>query len=178
MSKQGSEALIEMIKFASRVAANIARVIADSNIEALNQILRTLGLATIKVRSTRLGVSISVDDGTDTLDARIAKIDTARQSLSEALAAMDELKERAEEHKHELAFLTQQVERAEIDKANLSGELKTLKDMAALDTDAVRKVLRVPTQVSIWTERVLSFFLGVAASVVASFLYDLSKRFF
>lgn len=89
---------------------------------------------------------------------------------------MDELKERAEENKHELEFLTQQVERAELDKANLSGELKTLKDMAALDTEAVRKVLRLPTQVSIWTERVISFLLGVMASVLASFLYDISKK--
>lgn len=178
MSRQGSKPFIEAAIFAGKVATNILSVLAKAYIEIINRLLRDMGASPIKFRSSSRGVSISVDDGSERLDERIAKIDTARQSLTEALAAMDELKSRAEENKHELEFLTRQVERAELDKANLSGELKTLKNMAALDTEAVRKVLRVPTQVGIWTERVISFLLGVAASVLASVLYDLSKRIF
>jgi hypothetical protein len=44
--------------------------------------------------------------------------------------------------------------------------------MAALDSEAVRKVLRMPTRVSIWTERVIAFLLGVIASTLASILYE------
>ncbi|WP_262047910.1 hypothetical protein [Bradyrhizobium sp. Bra78] len=178
MSRQSSKAFIELTKFAGKVAANILSVLAEVYIEIINRLLRDLGVSTLKVRSSRRGVSISMDDGSDRLDERIAKIDIARQSLTEALAAMDELKSRAEENKIELELLAQQVERAELDKVNLSGELKTLKDMAALDTESVRKILKLPTQVSIWTERVISFLLGVVASVLASALYDLTKRIF
>lgn len=178
LSSHSAKGFIEFLKFSAKVAANIVSVLAEGYVSILNPALRDVGLSTLKVRSTRRGVSISVDDGPEPVDERIAKIELARQSLTEALSAMDELKERAEENKHDLEFLTRQIERAELDKANLSGELQTMKQMAALDSETVRKVLRMPTRVSIWTERVISFLLGVIASTIASLIYEyVIKRF-
>lgn len=106
------------------------------------------------------------------IDSRIAKLDAARSSLSDALAAMDELKERAETNKRDLEFLRDQIQRAETHKLSVSGEIEALKEMAALDSETVRRALKLPTRVSVWTERVLSFLFGVVSSIVASYLYD------
>jgi preprotein translocase subunit SecD len=109
--------LFEGLRFALKVAGNVLSVVVGHYLEILNPSLRRLGLPTIKIRSSRRGVSVMFDDGSERVDERIAKIESARQSLTEALSAMDELKERAEENKHDLEFLSKQIERAELDKA-------------------------------------------------------------
>jgi len=107
-----------------------------------------------------------------TIDSRIQKIDSARAGLTEALSAMDELKQIAEGNKRDLALLNYQIQNAEAQRQSVSGELDALKGIAALDSESVRKVLKLPTRVSIWTERVLAFLFGVISSIVASYLYD------
>jgi hypothetical protein len=108
----------------------------------------------------------------ETIDSRIAKIDSARTSLSEALSAMDELKDRAEKNRRDLEFLRYQIQRAETHRKGVSGELEVLTEMAALDSEAVRRALKLPTRVSIWTERVIAFLFGVVSSTVASYIYE------
>jgi chromosome segregation ATPase len=139
---ENKDSVFEALKFMLKVAANVVAVLGEGYIELINRSLSKAGRPIIRVRSSRRGVHVSLDDGPEQVDERIAKIEVARQSLTDALAAMDELKERAEDNKRDLEFLTLQIELAEADKANLSGELKTLKEMAALDSEAVRKVLR------------------------------------
>jgi hypothetical protein len=107
-----------------------------------------------------------------TVDSRIAKLDAAKASLNDALSAVDELKEQAEGNKRDLELLRYQIRRAETYKQSVSGELEALKEMATLDSEAVRRALRLPTRVSIWTERVIAFLFGVIASVVASYIYE------
>jgi len=85
---------------------------------------------------------------------------------------MDELKQIAEGNKRDLALLNYQIQNAEAQRQSVSGELDALKGIAALDSESVRKVLKLPTRVSIWTERVLAFLFGVISSIVASYLYD------
>lgn len=69
-------------------------------------------------------------------------------------------------------MLRYQIKRAETYKQSVRGELEALKEMATLDSETVRRALRVPTRVSIWTERVIAFSFGIAASVVASYVYE------
>ena len=107
-----------------------------------------------------------------TIDSRIQKIDSARAGLSEALSAMDELKLVAEENKRDLILLNSQIQNAEAQRQSVSTQLDALKGIAALDSESVRKALRLPTRISIWTERVLAFAFGVISSIVASYLYD------
>jgi hypothetical protein len=107
-----------------------------------------------------------------TIDSRIQKIDVARAGLTEALSAIDELKNIAEGNKRDLALLNYQIQHAEAQRQSVSGELDALKEIASLDSESVRKALRLPTRVSIWTERVIAFVLGVLASVLASLIYE------
>ncbi|MGM4928071.1 hypothetical protein [Tardiphaga sp. 619_E2_N8_5] len=158
--------LLRFAKLVAEVGVNVLVVI-------FNKQMRLVGLGEVRIKTKEGRIKLLVGDATEaSVDERIAKIESARTSLTEALSAIDELKERAEENKQDLEFLTKQIERAELDKANLSGELQTLKGLAALDSDSVRRVLKLPTRVSIWTERVIAFLFGVAASTVASLLYE------
>lgn len=95
-----------------------------------------------------------------------------RAGLTDALSAMDELKEIAEGNRRDLVLLKHQIRAAEAQRQSVSGELDALKEIAALDSESVRKALRLPTRVSIWTERVIAFLLGIAASILASVLYE------
>jgi 3-methyladenine DNA glycosylase/8-oxoguanine DNA glycosylase len=128
-----------------------------------------------------IGVTIKLDGllGQETIDQRIAKIDAARQSLSEAVEAVDSLKVTAEQNKLDLQELTTAIERAESEKASLHVQLAALKDMAAMDGDAVRTALKLPTSVDIWRERIISFLFGIGASVAAAFVWEFGiKRAF
>jgi prefoldin subunit 5 len=173
--------LIEKLWLTIEVLCNIIEVLVNSFIKFAAHLYKIKPVPAIRIRPSRgrIHIAFNTDTGSESVDARIEKIDSARESLADALAAMDELKTRAQENKRDLEFLTHQIQRAEVDKASLSEELKTLKDLATLDSDSVRKVLRLPTRVSIWTERVIAFVLGVAASTIASVFYEhVVKRVF
>lgn len=109
----------------------------------------------------------------DSIDARLVKIDAARAGLEDALSAMDDLKATAEQNKADLQRLERAIEKAEGQKADLSAELSALKQLAALDSSSVRRALRMPTRVDIWRERIIAFTAGIAASVVATLLWEL-----
>lgn len=168
--------VLEKLKLTFEIAANIVEVIANSAIRIVESAYSLDDIPKIRIR-VKGPFSFSIaylenDKINATIDDRLAKIETARESLVEALTAVDELKERAQENKRDLEFLTEQIQRAELDKKSLSGELETLKGIASLDTESVRKVLKLPTRVSIWTERVIAFGLGILASTIASLIYD------
>jgi hypothetical protein len=158
--------LIRSMRFVAEVGANVIIVL-------FNKQMKLIGLSEIKIKTNEGRLKLMVGDAPEaSVDERIAKIEAARASLLEALSAVDQLKQRADENKQDLEYLTKQIERAEADKATISDELQTLKGLAALDSQAVRKVLKLPTRVSIWTERVIAFLFGVISSIVASYLYD------
>jgi hypothetical protein len=161
------------LKLLIAVFCNILEVLYNSLIDVARQFYG-YKIPRLRVRpKTGGGIDLKFDEGTltKTVDARIEKIDTARQNLAEAIDAIDELKSIAEENKRDLEFLTEQIQRAEENKLTVSEELQTLKGLAALDSRAVRKAL-MPTRVSIWTERVIAFGAGVVSSIVASYIYD------
>jgi hypothetical protein len=168
--------IIDKLKLTLEIVANITEVLLNSAIKMAENLYSLDNAPRIRISAKGpYGISISyVEKGkaNATIDDRLAKIESARESLVEALSAVDELKERAQENKRDLEFLTEQIQRAEIDKKSLSGELQTLKGIASLDSESVRKVLRLPTKVSIWTERVIAFGLGILASTIASLIYE------
>lgn len=107
-----------------------------------------------------------------TIDSRLAKIDSARDSLADALEAMDELRRQAEDNKQTLETLNRAVDSAAKERHVVESELNDLRTLATLDTDAVRKALRMPTRIHIWAERLIGFLIGVAASFAATALWQ------
>lgn len=158
--------LLNFSKFVAEVGINVLIVL-------FNKQMRIIGLKELRIKTNEGRLQFLVGEASEvSVDERITKIETARTSLLDALSAVDQLKQQAEENKQDLEYLTRQIERAEADKAHLSDELATLKGIAALDSESVRKALRLPTRVSIWTERVIAFGFGIAASTIASLVYE------
>jgi hypothetical protein len=128
----------------------------------------------IKILGFEIGVGPA--ETTETIDARLQKIEVARTSLVEALSAMDELKTMAEKNKSDLADLIAAINRAEHQKVSLDEEVHTLRALAALDSEGVRKGLKLPTAVDLWRERIYGFIFGLIAAVLGSFIWELAVR--
>jgi prefoldin subunit 5 len=124
-----------------------------------------------------IDVSLSTPLTRESIDARLEKIETARQNLTEALSAMDELRTTAEQNRRDLETLTNAIARAETDKADLNAQLDALKKLSAIDTETVREALRIPTEVDRWKERIWGFiFGGIVAGLVATAIWELAIR--
>jgi chromosome segregation ATPase len=90
---------------------------------------------------------------------------------------MDELKETAEQNRHDLEALTGAIARAESNKADLNAQLEALKRLSSIDTEVVREALRIPTEVDKWKERIWGFVVGgVIAGLVATAVWELAIR--
>lgn len=155
---------------------DIARALAEIIVLMIDKfILPGTGRLAQKYGLSTLGLQTGAS-----IDARLIKIDAARASLEDALSAMDALKATAEQNKADLKRLERAIEKAEGQKADLSAELNALKQLSALDSDSVRRALRMPTRVDIWRERIIAFGFGIMASVVAAYLWELwiKPRFF
>ncbi len=143
-------------------------------LDALARALLKAVDGSLKATIDVLGVKVTVAPpfSHDSVDERLQKIETARESLAEAIVAVDALKSAAEENKRDLERLNVAIEQAESQKQSLSTELSTLKEIAAIDGDALRRALGLPTRLDVWRDRIVAFLLGVAASVVAAFLWE------
>lgn len=145
---------------------------------ALNELIRSLRrqfVITIEPSLTGVaGISLAVVGraARENIDTRVAKIEAARSNLVEAIEAIDELRDKAEENKRDLAALTEKLSRTEAQKASVDMQLSTLRDLAALDTQSVRQSLGIPTRLQIWRERLIAFASGIVASVVASAIWS------
>lgn len=131
-------------------------------------LLRDLGVPT-KIGNYNL-LDIYADSG-KTIDARLQKIDSARQNLAEALQAIDELADTAAQQKREMEDLSRIVEATAVQKGMVENELATLRSLARLDATSVRKVLEVPNFWQRWMERLIGFAFGVVASILASYIF-------
>jgi len=107
------------------------------------------------------------------IDERLKKIGQARENLTEALQAIDDLQATAEDNRQDLENLDQAILRAEEQRAGLAAELTALKGLADLDSKAVREALRLPTEVDKWRERIWGFIFGLLAGLVATVLWEL-----
>ena len=64
---------------------------------------------------------------------------------------------------------------------SLQQEHDTLKPIVETEREVIKKIFAIQSQMAmdnIWKERIVSFFLGILASVVASFIYALFQRFY
>lgn len=64
---------------------------------------------------------------------------------------------------------------------SLKKEHDTLKPIVDTEREVLKKIFALQAQMAmdnIWKERIVSFFLGILASVIASFIYGLFQRFY
>jgi len=107
------------------------------------------------------------------VDARIAKLDSARANLVEGLQAIDDLKKQANVNKRELWAAIQDIARLEKNKDQLKAELQSIRTVLESDVSAFRKVAGIPGPEEIRRAKLIGFGSGVLASLVASALYVL-----
>lgn len=113
----------------------------------------------------------------ESIDERLAKIELARDSLTSALAAMDDLKVTAESNRNDLERLTAAITTAEMEKADLNAQLEAVRQLAAIDSDVVRETLRIPTEIDKWTERIWGFIVGgIVAGLLSTMIWELAIR--
>ena len=125
-----------------------------------------------RVRPDRVSVEfLPKDRPHQSVDERIAKIETARHNLTEALSAIDELKLAAEKNKTELAEALQTLSSTQEQKASAEKELQAVRQIAENDVGAFKKLAGVPSRREIARERLIGFLIGIAASVLASGLW-------
>lgn len=131
-----------------------------------------------RIRFDKGAVSFELKASSDpkNVELRLAKIESARESLSEALAAMDDLKSAAEENKRDLDRLNEAITTAQAEKKGLTAQLDAMKQLAALDSESVRQVLRVPGPVDVWRERIYGFMSGIVGSLVAQIMWEVFTR--
>lgn len=146
--------------------SKLIRISHRLSIEITKQLLAEVGLRPI------IGIGPLSDDE---VDARLAKLELAKQNLKEALEAIDGLQELATRNKSEIAELNRNLEKARFDKVAVSNQIETLKSLASLDSDAVKKALGLPSRTGVIAGWAFSFVLGIATSFSASYLYDLWK---
>jgi uncharacterized membrane protein YhiD involved in acid resistance len=139
-----------------------------TGIFALSELLLKL-LRRIKVTYRIGGIQIEFEEE-KSIDERIAKIDEARTSMVEALTAIDQLHQEAESNKTELKKALRTLAEAEKNKNELEEELKNIRQVMQSDVTTFRKIAGIPSEEEIKKERVLGFFTGVLASVVASLI--------
>ncbi len=106
------------------------------------------------------------------LSERVRKIDHARDSLLDAISAVDDLRRQADENQSALNFALAKLRAAENRKSALYSDINSLKTVASADVDSFRRIVGIPSRRAIWAERGMGFVIGVVASVVASYLYE------
>jgi hypothetical protein len=101
------------------------------------------------------------------IDARIAMIDQARDNLASAIGAIDDLKNAAENNKKEIAEALKTLSSLEQNKSALESRVEAIQDIAQADLETFRMLARVPSDADVRRERLIGFFIGVFASLVA-----------
>jgi hypothetical protein len=131
--------------------------------ERLNQ--RLYGSLPLQIGAEIIGISLKAP-----MDERLARIEVARSSLADALSAIDDLKFEAEANREALETVNAKIADARDEHRFADKELRDVQALAAIDAQNVRKTLRMTSR-NIWADRLLSFLIGVAASVVATWVW-------
>ena len=113
------------------------------------------------------GIQIDFEEE-KSVDERLAKIDQARALMADAMTAVDELHKEAETNKTELSRALANLAETEKNKNQLENELRNIRQIMQLDVATFKKLAGVPSKQEVKNERVIGFFTGVLASVVAS----------
>lgn len=133
--------------------------------------------ASIQITSTGgISASVKLPFSQKNIEERLEKISQARENLADALQAIDELQEAAEDNRRDLENLNAAILQAESQKAGLDAKLSALKGLADLDSKAVREALRLPTEVDKWKERIWGFIFGILAAVIVTLGWELGLK--
>ncbi|TBZ20991.1 hypothetical protein [Rhizobium leguminosarum] len=147
------------------------------NFSGPTTIVLTRAMAKILAASFSGAIGISIDEvlvkkETRDIDSRIAKIETARENLLEAISAIDEIKATAEENKRELAELQKSVTKIGKQKEELTQDRKLLVQLTGAEKDRLRRMLGAPTRFQSIATTVVSFIVGGVASWLLTYAYD------
>ena len=135
--------------------------------------LWTTPVLRFRVRDGSFGIDLLPDlQEVGSVDERIKYIDQARENLFAALAAVDELKDSAEQNKKELQIALDQISKARSDKTEAENELQNVRKIAQVDVNTFKTLAGIPSRKQIAWERLIGFVLGVAASLIATLLWS------
>lgn len=138
------------------------RVLAEAVIEALDKAI----LGVVPGRGL-LGFFLK----SAPIDERIARLDLTRAHLADAIEAVEELQAQAQSNQIAVRQLYKSLDEAEQQRTLVQKDIDALREVAKLDATSLRKGLGIPTPGQRVFEWLLSFILGVAASLLAAFLW-------
>ena len=135
-------------------------------INAIESLLRWLSQ---RIRVLRFGpLEIELRRKAETeFNATFQKIEKARENLTEAVTALDDLRDRYADEQERLTNLLNDVKqkRAEYDKA--TGDLTKTRELLRADQETLRRVLGINDRRS----KIIGFVSGVLASLIATLLW-------
>lgn len=106
------------------------------------------------------------------IDERIRKIELARENLTDALGAIDDLKLSAQRNKIELETLRQALHDASLHKLSLDDKNQSLEKLAAVKVETIRSTFNLPSRKQILRGHALSFVIGIFVAWVLPLGYD------
>src|ERR1035437_801511 len=110
------------------------------------------------------------EEKNSSIDARIKKIDLAKNNLLEGLTAINDLQLEASKNKKDVELAVKQLEELRNNKASLENEVESIKKIIDSDINSFKKIVGVPSSKDIRSERIIGFISGIAASIIASLL--------
>jgi hypothetical protein len=126
-----------------------------------------------------LGLKILFDETEKlSVDDRIKKIEIARKNLEESLIALDDLQKEAESNKREIDRTSEIIENLSRDKEKLSTDISEIQKLTSVNIATFQKIAGVPSQESLKRERIIAFFSGVVASIIASILFIVLSKIY
>ena len=124
----------------------------------------------IRANSSKVEFYVTKPKETRSIDSRLEGIDHAKESLLDALNALESLKSEAEKNKSELKDITAHLSQASQDKEDLTSQIAEIRKLAQIDAGTVRGALGIPSVRQLWVNRVAGFIFGIVASVIASLI--------
>ncbi len=128
----------------------------------------------IDIVPKRVSVKMLPYDKSFSIDSRIAHLESAKSSLNKALSAIDELQAEASNNKNELKHLKQSIQQAQQDKKITERHLSELQKLKSVDLSTLRE-LSTPSRKQVAIERLIGFFIGIVASLIAAAIWSLIK---
>ncbi len=141
---------------------NVQRIIHSTARALLRGVV---GNTSISVTAAGLALEFLSGNSSRSLDERIRRIDTARDNLTEALVAIDELKASAQEQQKELEELKESTAKATGEKERVLRTLEDLKTLGTLEQNTIRAAFGIPKTWQVWLGYFISFLVGIATTV-------------
>ena len=110
----------------------------------------------------------------ESLDERIEKIVKARDALTNAIEAVDELATQAEKNKKDAEKALEDLVVLEKDKKDLEAETKASRQLIDSDIAKFKQMVGIPSASEQRHDKLVGFFSGVLASIIASIIISVA----